>query len=91
MVKQVVKLAPQAEKIQNVIITGHHIIYPPNFDFNDVLPINNEWEYKKEVFEDVAGYQVNADWVGITHKDGTNTVIPASEVRRIQTQFVNKE
>lgn len=36
------------------------------------------------IFEDIMGYQVNADWVAVSLKDGTTYVYPASRVARIK-------
>ena len=81
MVKPV-KLVEEKERIQNLSVT---------FDEGQPDAGHYNFIYDVEVFEDIAGYQVNGDLVGITKKDGGNIVIPMRRIRSIETSFVNKE
>lgn len=70
------------EKLQNITIRVNDAAY----DF-----VNEEFINDSITFEDIAGYQVNGDLVGITKKDGGNIVIPMRRIDRIETFFVDKE
>ena len=70
------------EKLQNITIRVNDAAY----DF-----VREEFVNDIITFEDIAGYQVNGDLVGITKKDGGNIVIPMRRIDRIETFFVDKE
>lgn len=36
------------------------------------------------IFKDIAGYQVNGEWVAVTLKEGTSYVYPAKNINRLK-------
>lgn len=85
MVKPIkmVEKAEGKEKIQNLVIQFDEI------EYND--RIEDAGVYPTAQYNDIAGYQVNGDLLGITKKDGGNIVIPMRRIRSIETFFVDKE
>lgn len=78
----VVKIEEGKEKIQNILISFEDMIYDVEKD---------EYTSESITYNDIAGYQVNGDLIGITKKDGGNIVIPMRRIRSIETSFVNKD
>lgn len=80
----VVKIEEGKEKIQNLFIQFDEIEY-------NERNAGGLYEFPTAQYNDIAGYQVNGDLLGITKKDGGNIVIPMRRIRSIETSFINKE
>lgn len=71
------------EKVQNITVVFQEI---GKFDYD-----LDQYLDKKELFADVAGHQLGAEWVGIIKKNGDLIIFPRTEVKRVEINNVDKE
>lgn len=83
MVKPIkmVEKAEGKEKIQNLTVKHDNGRFDEEGNFHNY----------QVTYNDIAGYQVNGDLLGVTKKDGGNIVIPMRLIEQIETFFIDKE
>ena len=80
-----IKKADVPAQIQCLKVTYFERDFPEVPDYNNI----NAYAQKTEVFKDIAGYQLNGDWLGVTLRDGV-VAIPKDLIARVNTYFIDK-